>query len=204
MPICTILGGPNGAGKSSLFAALDLPGQFINADQIAKSISPQNPEAASLEAGREVLKRLDRLILDRKDFVYETTLSGNQALNLMRKAKDAKYEIGLIFVILASADLHVLRVADRVTKGGHSIPEEVIRRRYEGALSKLANAISIADATAIFDNTELPAALLLRIRSDRIEENSLDEAKLLHVRIAETIAQTLNIRTDSVIKAANP
>ena len=151
-----------------------------------------------------MLKRLDRLILDRKDFVYETTLSGNQALNLMRKAKDAKYEIGLIFVILASADLHVLRVADRVTKGGHSIPEEVIRRRYEGALSKLANAISIADATAIFDNTELPAALLLRIRSDRIEENSLDEAKLLHVRIAETIAQTLNIRTDSVIKAANP
>ena len=151
-----------------------------------------------------MLKRLDRLILDRKDFVYETTLSGNQALNLMRKAKDAKYEIGLIFVILASADLHVLRVADRVTKGGHSIPEEVIRRRYEGALSKLANAISIADATAIFDNTELPAALLLRIKGDRIEENSLDEAKLLHVRIAETIAQTLNIRTDSVIKAANP
>jgi len=151
-----------------------------------------------------VLKRLDRLILDRKDFVYETTLSGNQALNLMRKAKDAKYEIGLIFVILASADLHVLRVADRVTKGGHSIPEEVIRRRYEGALSKLANAISIADATAIFDNTELPAALLLRIKGDRIEENSLDEAKLLHVRIAETIAQTLNIRTDSVTKAANP
>jgi len=195
LPVCTILGGPNGAGKSSLFAALDLPGQFINADQIAKSISPQNPE---------VLKRLDRLILDRKDFVYETTLSGNQALNLMRKAKDAKYEIGLIFVILASADLHVLRVADRVTKGGHSIPEEVIRRRYEGALSKLANAISIADATAIFDNTELPAALLLRIKGDRIEENSLDEAKLLHVRIAETIAQTLNIRTDSVTKAANP
>ena len=151
-----------------------------------------------------MLKRLDRLILDRKDFVYETTLSGNQALNLMRKAKDAKYEIGLIFVILASADLHVLRVADRVTKGGHSIPEEVIRRRYEGALSKLANAISIADATAIFDNTELPAALLLRIKGDRIEENSLDEAKLLHVRIAETIAQTLNIRTDSVTKAANP
>ena len=155
-PVCTILGGPNGAGKSSLFAALGLPGEFVNADQVARSLSPEAPESAAVAAGRAVLSRLDRLIFERKDLVYETTLSSHQALSLMCKARDAQYEVGLVFIILASADLHVLRVEDRVRKGGHAIPEEAIRRRHDGALSKLARAIPLADATAISTTRNFP------------------------------------------------
>lgn len=85
-PICTILGGPNGSGKSSLYRALDLPGEFVNADLVARRIDPVDPEAASVAAGR--------------DFVYETTLSSNQAVGLMRRARETGYQVALVFVAL--------------------------------------------------------------------------------------------------------
>ena len=200
--VCTILGGPNGSGKSSIFEALNAPGEFVNADVYARRVAPDNPEGASLAAGKAVLRRLDELIANREDFVYETTLSSNQAIALMRNARQADYQVGLVFVALATADLNVLRVADRVKKGGHAIPEGIIRRRYDSALVRLVEAIPLAHATAIFDNTERPTTMLLRIKGDVIEENNLDEAKLLHVRLADAVAQALGIDADAVFKAA--
>ncbi|CAO4152701.1 Zeta toxin domain-containing protein [Methylorubrum thiocyanatum] len=178
-PICTILGGPNGSGKSSLYRALDLPGEFVNADLVARRIDPVDPEAASVATGR--------------DFVYETTLSSNQAISLMRRARETGYQIALVFVALESADLNVERVGDRVRKGGHAIPEPVIRRRYGFALSRLAQAIPPAHETAVFDNSEATTRLLLRIAGEAIEENHLDRRKALHGRIADAVAQALGI-----------
>jgi predicted ABC-type ATPase len=122
--LCTILGGPNGSGKSSLYRALAPPGEFVNADMIARHLNPADPASASLLAGRTVLRRLSALIGQRRDFVWETTLSSNQALALMRRAYTAGYEIGLVFVVLARAELNVDRVAQRVSQGGHHIPED--------------------------------------------------------------------------------
>lgn len=119
--VCTIFGGPNGSGKSSIFDALAPPGEFVNTDVVARRINPDNPEAASLAAGREALRRLHDIIDKRHDFAFETTLSSNQSLTLMRKARDAEYEVGLVFVALANADLSVERVAQRVKQGGHNI-----------------------------------------------------------------------------------
>lgn len=200
--VCTILGGPNGSGKSSIYRALAPPGEFVNADVIARRMNPDDPEGASLSAGRAVLQRLDELVEQRRDFVYETTLSSNQALSLMRRARGADYEMGLVFVALASADLNVDRVAQRVSQGGHHIAEDVIRRRYEAAFGKLAQAIPLAHQTVIFDNTETAPVLLIRIVGDVIEENRLDEAQSLHLRICEAVAEALGIGTDEVFKAA--
>ncbi|MFN3672927.1 MAG: zeta toxin family protein, partial [Bosea sp. (in: a-proteobacteria)] len=122
-PVCTIFGGANGSGKSSLYTALQPPGEFVNADVFARAIAPDAPEQASIRSGRHVLRRLDDLIANRCDFVYETTLSSHQSTQLMRRAAQAGYQFGLVFVVLAHPDLNILRVADRVRKGGHHIPE---------------------------------------------------------------------------------
>jgi predicted ABC-type ATPase len=110
-PECAIIAGPNGAGKSSIFKRVSLPGQFINADDVARQL---NPEKASLEAGRTVTKTLDAVLTAGADFSYETTLSSHQSLRVIRRAKGSGYRILLIFVALYSATLHVKRVRQRV------------------------------------------------------------------------------------------
>lgn len=117
-PACTIIGGPNGSGKSTIFDHLDLPGRFVNADIIARGLNPQRPEAASFRAGRRTLAELARLIEARENFIYETSLSSHQSIDLMRAAGADGYEVGLVFVTLNNADLNVQRVAERVAKGG--------------------------------------------------------------------------------------
>jgi predicted ABC-type ATPase len=199
--LCTILGGPNGSGKSSLYRALAPPGEFVNADMIARHLNPADPASASLLAGRTVLRRLSALIGQRRDFVWETTLSSNQALALMRRAHTAGYEIGLVFVVLARAELNVDRVAQRVSQGGHHIPEDIVRRRYDAALEKLADAIPLAHATAIFDNTERVPALLLRIAGHNIEENRLDAAQPLHARICKAVADAWDMSVEAVLRS---
>lgn len=94
--VCTILGGPNGSGKSSIFHELNPPGRFINADVIARQISPVHPESVSLAAGKQVLRELRQVIKDQQDFVYETTLSSHQSIELIRQTLDADYEVGLV------------------------------------------------------------------------------------------------------------
>ncbi len=154
-PVCTIIGGPNGAGKSSVFAATDLPGRFVNADVIARQINPASPESVSVTAGKRVLRELDDLIVARESFAYETTLSSNQSIALMRRAIEAQYQVNLVFVALRDANLHVKRVAQRVEEGGHDISEAIIRRRYESSMARLVPAVRLAHEVMIFDNSEL-------------------------------------------------
>ncbi|WP_147029007.1 AAA family ATPase [Methylobacterium oxalidis] len=120
-----MLAGPNGSGKSSLFERLGPDGEFVNADLIARASGLGDAQAA-----KRTIRRLDALLKARKNVVYETTLSSHHAIALMRRARDAGYEVGVVFVALLSVDLNVRRVAERVSRGGLHIPEEVIRRRY--------------------------------------------------------------------------
>lgn len=140
---CTILGGTNGSGKSTIYEEAVRPqieGEFVNADILARRISPYAPESASLRAGKQVIARLRNLITARQSFVHETTLSSHQSLGVMRRARDAGYHVGLIFVVLDNVELNVLRVRERVRLGGHSIPEKDIRRRYRRAIANLSEA----------------------------------------------------------------
>lgn len=202
---CIILGGTNGSGKSTIYeeaVRLQIEGEFVNADLLARRISPSAPETASLKAGKQVVARLGELIATRLSFVHETTLSSHQSLHVMRQARAAGYHVGLVFVVLRSVDLNILRVRERVRMGGHFIPENDIRRRYGRALANLPGAIKIAHQTAIYDNSSVSHVRLIEISDGRIAFNALDETNLTHREIAEAVGSALDIASGAVFKAA--
>ena len=133
MPRCLIIAGPNGAGKTT-FARTFLPRQdvrrFINADLLAAGLSPLDPAAAQLAAGRLFLSELDRLAAARENFALESTLSGLSYLTRLRRWKRAGYRIEIIYLKLSDVRLAVERVAARVRSGGHDVPEIDVRRRF--------------------------------------------------------------------------
>jgi predicted ABC-type ATPase len=193
-PRCVIISGPNGAGKTSLYSKVSLPGQFINADVIAKQLDRQNPETASLAAGRRALSMLAEALSRWLEFTYETTLSSHQAINLIRESRRLSYEIGLVFIALDTADLHVMRVKSRVLKGGHSVPEHIIRRRYDQSFRNLMIAIPLCDEVRIYDNSS-PVGLVLKlaINNSKIESNALDMTKSLDARLAKIAWEALGL-----------
>jgi predicted ABC-type ATPase len=204
---CTILGGTNGSGKSSIFenaARLQGSGEFVNADVVARTISSQNPEAASAAAGRQVIRRLRELIARQQDFVFETTLSSNQSVALMNTARDAGYHVSLLFIVLTNVELNVRRVHERVSRGGHTIPDATIRRRYVRGMDNLRKALLIADDAAIYDNSSIGPEKLIELSAGKIIFSDLDDAYDLHRIIAEAITASLEIPTDAVFGAAKP
>jgi len=141
MPDVIVIAGPNGAGKSTLAPALlrDTLGilEFVNADTIAEGLSAFAPEDASFDAGRVMLGRLHELAEAGKDFAFETTLASRFYANWLKELRAKGYRVSLIFLWLENAELAVERVKERVRIGGHDIPEETIRRRYDRGLRNL-------------------------------------------------------------------
>ena len=136
-----IIAGCNGAGKTTasftvLPDMLDCE-EFINADEIARGLSPLNPEKAAIEAGRLMLGKINKLISNRIDFAFETTLSTKSYTNTIEKAKVQGYQTTLVFFWLDTVELAIERVKTRVLEGGHNIPREVIIRRYYAGLKNL-------------------------------------------------------------------
>lgn len=134
MPNLYIIAGCNGAGKTTtsytvLPEMLDCR-EFVNADEIARGISPFQPETVSFQAGRIMLNRIKELLKGKKDFGFETTPSTRSYVHLIRQAKNQEYTVVLIFFWLESVELAKARVQARVEKGGHNIPAAVIERRY--------------------------------------------------------------------------
>jgi predicted ABC-type ATPase len=128
-----VVGGPNGEGKTTwayrrLPSTLDIR-EFVNADEIARGISPLDPEASALAAGRLMIERLNELLSAGHSFAFETTCSGLGHVRLLQRCRAAGYRITLIFLWLPSANIALSRVARRVSRGGHRIPNEVIVRR---------------------------------------------------------------------------
>lgn len=133
-----IIAGPNGAGKTTasftiLPELLDCQ-EFVNADEIARGLSPLDPDGAAFAAGRIMLERIDDLMNAGEDFAFETTLSSRSLLSMIIEAKKSGYLITLMFFHLHSPKLALNRVRTRVKEGGHNIPEEVIIRRYSRGL----------------------------------------------------------------------
>ena len=127
-PRCIVIAGPNGAGKTT-FARQFLPKDegvthFVNADLIAGGLSFLRPEIAAVTAGRIFLAELDRWAKAREDFAFETTLSGQTYLNRLKRWKSSGYRIEIAFLRLASAQIAIRRIAERVKQGGHNVPPE--------------------------------------------------------------------------------
>ena len=141
MPSLYIIAGPNGAGKTTFIkrfaprhlALLD----FINADEIARGLSPLAPERAQIEAGRIMLGRIRQFIASGKSFAMETTLSGRTYRLVLKQAKEAGYSTHLDFLALPNVEDSIRRVSNRVIQGGHNVPEADLRRRFRLGLQNL-------------------------------------------------------------------
>jgi len=158
-PTLYIIAGPNGAGKTT-FARKFLPDyvkclEFINADLIAGGLSPFVPERAAIRAGRIMTEQIQSLSAQRRDFGFETTLSGRTYVKLFRDLRRRRYRIHLFFLWLASADLAIERIAERVRQGGHYIPDAVVRRRFDKGLFNFLHLYQpLFDSWTIFDNSK--------------------------------------------------
>ena len=156
-----IISGCNGAGKTTASYTV-LPEvlhckEFVNADEIAKGLSPFNPGSVAIESGRLMLQRIEFLLEKEETFSLETTLATKSYVNLVRRAKEKGYSVKLLFFWLNSPELAVRRVAERVAKGGHDIKEPIIRRRYVAGIKNLFNLfMKQVDYWGIYDNSEYP------------------------------------------------
>jgi predicted ABC-type ATPase len=160
-----IIAGPNGAGKTT-FAREFLPTDadcpiFINADLIAAGLAPFSPETVAIRAGRLMLEEIARHAQSGKNFAFETTLSGRGYVRMIRQWKATGFRVKLIFLALNHADEAVARVAERVRQGGHDVPTQVIRRRFDTGLKNFHCLYApIVDAWALYDNSGLEPVLL--------------------------------------------
>jgi predicted ABC-type ATPase len=161
VPNLYIISGCNGAGKTTasftiLPEMLDCK-EFVNADEIAKGLSPFQPESVSFHAGRIMVERIDELLNSGVDFAFETTLTTLSYLNTIKAAKEKGYSINLLYFWLNDVNLAIERVKIRVSEGGHNIPEETIRSRYFRGIYNLSNKfIGLCDFWIVINNSSRP------------------------------------------------
>lgn len=178
---CILLAGPNGSGKSSAFPKLNLEGEWINADEIAKTLhDSEDGRSKERRASEVALQKIAQMIETRQSFIFETTLSSQQSLRLMRDARAAGFTVGLYYTALDSVETNIERVRQRVLKGGHNIPEDDIRRRHRGSLAKLSAALKIADEVVLVDNSGLEPLEVFVITSGKVQSFDIDETQELH------------------------
>lgn len=154
-----IIAGCNGAGKTTASFTI-LPEilnckEFVNADEIAKGLSPFQPEKVSFEAGRIMLHRINELLNNNVNFAFETTLATKSYKNKVFQAQQQGYNVTLLFFWLQNVELAIERVKTRVLEGGHNIETDVIKRRYHNGIKNLFEIyLTIVDEAMIFDNSE--------------------------------------------------
>ena len=171
-----IIAGCNGAGKTTasftiLPEILDCK-EFVNADEIAKGLSPFQPEKVAFEAGRIMLERIETLLKSNENFAFETTLSTKTYKQKLIQAKTNGFKVKLLFFWLPTIEMAINRVAVRVSEGGHNIPTEVIARRYSRGIENLFKIyIPLCDDWAVFDNSdETPELIAEGVNSETIIE----------------------------------
>jgi predicted ABC-type ATPase len=183
-PVCWIIAGPNGAGKTT-FALKYLPEvahcrNFVNADLIAAGMSPLAPERERFTASRLFLSEIERHIEARRDFGFETTLAGRSYLRLIRRLRADGWRVELIYLALPDAEMAKLRVAERVSHGGHDIPAPDIERRFLRSLENLfTEYASLVDRTVCFLNSGETPEIVFTQQGEKCEETQTAIMQLL-------------------------
>ena len=168
-----ILGGPNVAGKTTAAKKL-LPKfpevqEFLNADEFARAIAPDDPESAAFAAGRKMLDRMQELIASGTSFGIESTLSGRSYIRILENCKRAGWRITILYLWLPRVEDAIERVARRVKEGGHGIRPDVIRRRYlSGAKNFVKYYMELADELEVYDNSFKRARIASRTQGSVI------------------------------------
>jgi len=160
-----IISGCNGAGKTTASYTV-LPRilqcrEFVNADEIARGLSPFNPESVAIEAGKLMLRRIKELVKKDSSFSIETTLATRSYFRLVEQAHENGFKVSLLYFWLASPQLALQRVAERVSNGGHDVPAGTVIRRYYEGLSNLFNIyMPIVDSWILADNSNVPRMIV--------------------------------------------
>jgi predicted ABC-type ATPase len=153
-----IIAGPNGAGKTT-FATEFLPSDadvlaFVNADLIAAGLSPFDPERAALRAGRLMVRTIQEHADRGESFAFETTLAGRRYARAIPRWQAAGYRVGLTFLALPSAEFAIARVAMRVRQGGHSVSDDIVRRRFVAGRENFVRVFkTLVDDWRLYDNS---------------------------------------------------
>lgn len=148
MSTIQVFAGPNGSGKSTITAGIPVVGIYINADEIQRQL-----QCTALEAAQNAERTREYCLANGLDFTMETVLSTPRNIDLIRRAKEQGYYVIVFFVLTCHPDINVQRVADRVARGGHDVPEEKIRSRYVRSLKNLPQLLDLCDELYVFDNS---------------------------------------------------
>lgn len=180
MAILYIIAGCNGAGKTTASYSVlpEILGcrEFVNADEIAKGLSPFNPSSVAIQAGRLMIQRIMGLLMSGETFSVETTLSTRSYISLIRQAQEKGYTVSLIYFWLNSPELAIERVKQRVANGGHDIPPMVVRRRYKSGLENLFKIyMPCVDYWMLADNSNTPRVIVADAFRKGKEINIYDE-----------------------------
>lgn len=162
-PQLWIVAGPNGSGKSTLvdrYMIKSLP--VINPDNIARDLG-----LSPIQAGRAALEQQNSFLAARKSFILETTLSGKRELPFAQKAKDQGYRIRVAFIAVRDPGVSMMRVKQRVARGGHNVPPDDITRRFARSVENLPGLVAMADRAFIFDNSGTRRRLLVSLENGK-------------------------------------
>ena len=163
-PIVLVFAGPNGSGKSTVTKGFEIIGQYINADEIKRV-----HDCTDLEAAQYATTLRETALNKKLDFTFETVLSTSRNVELLKKAKSLGYRVEVVFVLTADPKINVLRVAERVKKGGHNVPEDKIISRYYKSINNLSVLLKFADITWVVDNSTDKAELIVYSKDNQIE-----------------------------------
>lgn len=170
-----ILAGCNGAGKTTV-AYFILPEilqckEFVNADEIAKGLSPFQPSTVTYPAGKIMIQRIKSLIEKGSDFAIETTLSAITYRDTIKLAQSQDYRVSMIFFWLNSVALAKERVHLRVSEGGHFVSDKIIERRYHKGLQNFFDIfLPLCDNVMLFDNSAATPKLIMNKTKEKAEE----------------------------------
>ncbi len=176
-PEVVVFAGPNGSGKSTFTELLKPPIDYINADEIKKNLKCSDLEAAQLAE-----KQREEHVEQMAEFCFETVLSTERNLRLLKRAKDKGYFIRCYYVLTADPMINVLRVRSRVESGGHDVPEEKIIARYDRALVLVKDLVKICDICHIYDNSGNKPFRIFKKRKEAVYYEECDDWYLEDIR----------------------
>ena len=160
-PMVLVLAGPNGSGKSTITTFFEKVGKYTNADDIVASTGMDNMEAAIL-ADKMRYESIEK----KEDFTFETVLSSDYKLEILRKAKKEGYFIKCVFVLTIDPQINIARIKSRVAAGGHDVEKSKVIDRYYKSINNIKKLLDICDIMHVYDNTDTPQRIIRKHKDD--------------------------------------
>ena len=177
-PEIVVFAGPNGSGKSTFLEILRPRMDYINADEIKKNL-----KCSDLEAAQIAERQRESCLQEKRDFCFETVLSTDRNLKLLRRAKMAGYFIRCYYVLTSDPRINIYRVKTRVMSGGHDVPEDKIYTRFWRAMKLVPEVVAVSDICHIYDNSEEAAFRIFKKRKDVLFYDECDDWHAEDIRL---------------------